>query len=111
MITALFMDFTARFTADELFHEGQKRNLVFLPVYDVADLLDDPQLEAGDFWARVDHPEAGPMRYPLGIIYSEEMAVGARPAPTTGQDNMAVYCGELGLSKQELSALRAAGVV
>ncbi len=111
VITALFMDFTARFTADELFHEGQKRNLVFLPVYDVADLLDDPQLEAGDFWARVDHPEAGPMRYPLGIIYSEEMDVGARPAPAAGQDNVAVYCGELGLSKQELSALRAAGVV
>ena len=111
VITALFMDFTARFTADELFHEGQKRNLVFLPVNDVGDLLGDPQLEAGGFWAEVDHPEAGTLRYPLGIIYSEEMDVGASPAPTMGQDNVAVYCGELGLSKQDLSALRAAGVI
>ena len=111
VITALFMDFTTRFTAEELFHEGQKRNLVFLPVNDVGDLLEDPQLEASGFWAQVDHPQAGEMLYPLGIIYSQEMDVGSGPAPAVGQDNEAVYCGELGLSSQDLSALRAAGVI
>ena len=111
VITALFMDFAARFTAEELFHEGQGRNLVFLPVYDVGDLLQDPQLDASHFWAEMDHPEAGRLRYPLGVIYSEDISVGGAPAPLLGQDNEAVYCGELDLSKQELSALRAAGVI
>ena len=31
IVTAMVMDFTSRFTAEELFHEGQSRNLVFIP--------------------------------------------------------------------------------
>ena len=38
-LTALFIDFTTRFTAEELFHEGQRRNLVFVPVNDVTNLI------------------------------------------------------------------------
>ena len=44
IITALFLEFAENFTVQELFHEGQRRNLVFLPVNEVADLLVDPQL-------------------------------------------------------------------
>ena len=32
IITALFLEFAENFTVQELFHEGQRRNLVFLPV-------------------------------------------------------------------------------
>jgi crotonobetainyl-CoA:carnitine CoA-transferase CaiB-like acyl-CoA transferase len=111
IITALFMDFTSRFTAEELFHEGQKRNLVFIPVNDVSALLQDPQLEASDFWAELEHPEVGPLKYPLGIFYSEEVSPGKVAAPQLGQDNQAIYCDELGFTKEELVALRAAGVI
>ena len=31
IITALFLEFAENFTVQELFHEGQRRNLVFLP--------------------------------------------------------------------------------
>jgi crotonobetainyl-CoA:carnitine CoA-transferase CaiB-like acyl-CoA transferase len=111
IITALFMDFTARFTAEELFHEGQKRNLVFIPVNEVSDLLTDPQLEADRFWTELDHPQVGALRYPLGVFYSEEVSPSRKPAPQLGDGNQDIYCGELGYTREELAQLRANGVI
>lgn len=111
IITALVIDFTTRFTSEELFHQGQERNLVFIPVNTVSDLLVDPQLEASNFWFDIDHAEAGTLRYPLGVFDSEEVSPTTNPAPHLGQDNEAILCGELGLSQPELYSLRSQGVV
>ena len=112
IITAMFMDLTGRFTAEELFHEGQRRNLVFIPVNDVGDLLRDPQLEAGGFWSELDHPEVGTLKYPLGIFYGgEDMPLGKVAAPQLGQHNQSVYCDDLGYTKEELTVLRAANII
>ena len=111
IITALVIDFTTRFSSEYLFHEGQRRNLVFIPVNTVADLLADPQLAASHFWFGLDHPETGPMQHPLGVFDSDEVAPRTGPAPALGQDNAAIYAGELGLTAAELEALRAEGVI
>ena len=111
IITALVIDFTTRFTSEELFHQGQERNLVFIPVNTVSDLLVDPQLEASNFWFDIDHAEVGILRYPLGVFDSEEVSPTTNPAPHLGQDNEAILCGELGLSQSELFSLRSQGVV
>ena len=111
ILTAFFIDFTTRFTAEELFHEGQKRNLVFIPVHDMAGLVQDAQLEASHFWEELNHPETGNLKYPLGIFYGEDMPLGNRAAPMLGQDNQSVYCDELGYSLDELTTLRASGVI
>ena len=111
ILTALFVDFSMRFTGEELFHEGQKRNLVFLPVTDVSDLLTDPQLEASHTWTELDHPYAGRLKYPLGVFDIEGAAPAANPAPLLGQHNREIYCGELGLTLRELAELRAAGAI
>lgn len=113
IITALFLEFAANFTVQELFHEGQRRNLVFLPVNEVADLLADPQLDASGFWYDIPHDDAaiGTLKYPLGIFHSAEVSARRRPAPTLGADNAAVYQGELGLTLDELALLRADGII
>jgi len=111
IITALVIDFTTRFTSEELFHQGQERNLVFIPVNTVADLLIDPQLEASNFWFDLDHDEAGTLKYPLGVFDSEEVSPGTNPAPHLGQDNEAIFVGELGLSESELESLRSHGAI
>ena len=103
IITALVIDFTTRYTSEYLFHEGQRRNLVFIPVNTVSDLLADPQLEASNFWFAIDHPETGALQYPQGVFDSEEVSPATNPAPTLGQDNEAIYAGELGLSDAELA--------
>ena len=111
IITAMFLEFSTRFTSEELFHEGQKRNLVFLPVTDVADLLHDDQLEASHLWTQLDHQEVGELKYPLGIFDSEDFSPARSAAPSLGQDNGAIYGGELGLTFQEMAGLRTARVI
>ena len=111
IITALVIDFTTRFTSEYLFHEGQRRNLVVLPVNTVSDLLADPQLEASNFWFGLDHPETGNLQYPLGVYDSEDFSPGGNPAPKIGADNEAIYGGELGLTSEEMASLAAAGVI
>ena len=113
IITALFLEFAANFTVQELFHEGQRRNLVFLPVNDVADLLSDPQLAESGFWTDIEQNDAaiGTVKYPLGIFHSDAVAPRRQPAPALGADNLAVYQGELGLSADELARLRADGAI
>ena len=97
----------------ELFHEGQRRNLVFLPVNEIADLLADPQLAESGFWYDIEHddPSVGTIKYPLGIFHSEEVQARRRPAPALGADNAAVYQGELGLTADEIAALKADGII
>jgi len=111
IITALVIDFTTRFTSEDLFHQGQERNLVFIPVNTVSDLLTDPQLEASNFWFDLEHSEAGTLKYPLGVFDSEEVSPATRPAPHLGQDNDAIFGGELGLSGSELADLRSKGAI
>ena len=111
IITALVIDFTTRYTSEYLFHEGQRRNLVFIPVNNVSDLLADPQLEASNFWFGIDHPATGTVQYPQGVFDSEEVSPAANPAPALGQHNEAIYAGELGLNDAELAALRNEGVI
>ncbi len=113
IITALFLEFAENFTVQELFHEGQRRNLVFLPVNEVADLLADPQLAESGFWYDIEDETGsdGTIKYPLGIFHSEEVSARRRPAPRLGADNLAVYQGELGMTSEELSALKADGVI
>ena len=111
ILTAMFIDFSSRFTAEELFHEGQRRNLVFLPVTDVSDLLEDPQLEASHTWTEMDHPHVGRLKYPLGVFDIEGVTPSSSPAPLLEQHNRDIYCGELGLTEQELVELRAGGII
>ena len=113
IITALFLEFAANFTVQELFHEGQRRNLVFLPVNEIADLLADPQLAQSGFWSDIEHQDAalGALKCPLGIFHSAEVVLRRQPAPALGSDNIAVYQGELGLAAGELADLRAQGII
>ena len=111
MITALVIDFTTRYTSEYLFHEGQRRNLVFIPVNTVSDLLSDPQLEASNFWFGIDHPETGTLQYPIGVFDSEEVSPATSAAPKLGQDNQSIYAGELGLSETEILELENEGVI
>ncbi len=113
IITALFLEFAENFTVQELFHEGQRRNLVFLPVNEIADLLTDPQLAESGFWCDIPHadPAIGSVKYPLGIFHSEEVQPRRQPAPALGADNAAVYQGELGLTSTHLDALKNDGII
>lgn len=81
------------------------------PVYDAADIVADPQLQALGTIHRVDDPELGPMAMqgPLFRL-SEHDAVIAFTGRPHGADTDAVLA-ELGYSPERVAALRAEGAV
>jgi crotonobetainyl-CoA:carnitine CoA-transferase CaiB-like acyl-CoA transferase len=73
----------------------------------------DEQMCARRFWEAVDHPVVGTVAYPGWPMRMP--ACGdpwyRRAAPQLGQHNDEVLGGELGLTREELDGLRAAGII
>jgi crotonobetainyl-CoA:carnitine CoA-transferase CaiB-like acyl-CoA transferase len=70
-------------------------------------LLKDAHLHDRGFWKQVEHPELGrSFVYPgEAAIYNGSAWAISRRAPLIGEHNVDIFCGELGLSRGELSVL------
>ncbi|MBI4514285.1 MAG: CoA transferase [Deltaproteobacteria bacterium] len=93
LIETVLLQFTTCQTRAQLFHEGQRRNLVVTPVNTVADLLADAGLAQGDLWRELRHPVAGSLQYPLSLL-GPGVAAATRAAPLLGEANEEILCGE-----------------
>jgi crotonobetainyl-CoA:carnitine CoA-transferase CaiB-like acyl-CoA transferase len=72
-------------------------------------LVDDPQLKAGDFFKRAQHPSEGEIVYTdMPVRFSDGAATGERLQPQLGEHSIAVLR-EAGLSENEIKALLASG--
>ena len=109
---ALMLEFTEKYTMLELFEAGRREGVPIAPILDIADFYNSPHTKAREFFVEVEHPVAGKADYP-GPPYkwSETPAVMKRHPPCLGEHNEEVYCQELGLSKDDLVALRGGGVL
>lgn len=80
-------------------------------VLSAADLHDDPQLAATDFYVEVEHPEAGRHRYQgLPFHFSRTPARYGGPAPCLGEHTEEILR-EIGLAAGDVDALARARVV
>lgn len=82
------------------------------PVRDLDEVVHDPHLHARGMLRHVDHPMFGPLVLPTSPMrYDGEPSPDIRPSKALGADNDAVLGNWLGLSVDELAALRDEGVV
>ena len=82
------------------------------PIYDMADVLDDPHFRERKFWTQAEYPGLGEITQPgRPFIMNRSPWAFRRPAPRLGQHNEAVLCGILGYSRAELARLRRLGVI
>ncbi|MBI1886720.1 MAG: CoA transferase [Chloroflexi bacterium] len=95
----------------DVFREAQARGFPFGYVCTVEDLAQSPQLEARGFFQAVEHPRLGRLTVPGAPFLMSGTPWRTERAPRLGEHNEAVFCGELGVSRQELARLAAAGVV
>jgi crotonobetainyl-CoA:carnitine CoA-transferase CaiB-like acyl-CoA transferase len=108
----IFSTFFKAHSKAELCREALARGIVLFPASTPKDLLEDPQLEARDYWIDVEHPElSSTVRYPGALYKSSEFSWEIRRAPLIGEHNREVYEGELGFSKEELAILKHGGVI
>jgi crotonobetainyl-CoA:carnitine CoA-transferase CaiB-like acyl-CoA transferase len=74
--------------------------------------VEDPQLEARDYWKEVEYPELkDTLVYPGALYKSTEICWQTRPAPLIGEHNDEIYEKELGLSGKSLTILKHTGVI
>ncbi|MDP6127628.1 MAG: CoA transferase [Dehalococcoidales bacterium] len=108
---------TARFfmshTKAELLDGAVKNKVMLYPVSTTADLLENVQLAAREFWQEVKHPELGTtITYPGPFAFIPEVHPRiSRRAPLIGEHNQEVYEEELGISREKLVMFKQAGVI
>lgn len=106
--------FFAAHTKEELARGSVERRILLFPVATPRDLLDHPQLHARRYFQELRHPELdSSITYPGPFVKCEGKAGAGlrRRPPLIGEHNREVYQGELGLTLEELVALKESGVI
>jgi crotonobetainyl-CoA:carnitine CoA-transferase CaiB-like acyl-CoA transferase len=104
-------DWIARHDREEVVAAFESAQAAVAPVYDVRDVLADPQFRALGTVARLDDPDLGPLRM-QNVLFRLSATPGAIrwPGRPHGADTDEVLT-ELGLSTPEIAALRAEGAL
>lgn len=94
-------------TADEATQALQNAGIPAYPALDAIDMVNSPHVGARDYFVELEHPEVGTRRH-MGIPWtmSRTPCEIRRPAPCLGQDTDAVLTDIVGLSQDEIAALR-----
>ena len=94
-------------TADEATQALQQAGIPAYPTLDAIDMVNSPHVGARDYFVELEHPEVGTRRH-MGIPWtmSRTPCEIRRPAPCLGQDTDAVLTDIVGLSQDEIAALR-----
>lgn len=113
IIEELVGNFIASLPAEEAYHAAQARGFTWGVVRAPEALFEDAHLHDRGFWKQVEHPELGrSVMYPgEAAIYNGSPWRITRRAPLIGEHNTDIFCGELGLSPQELCVLTESHVI
>ena len=98
-------------TMDEVVDIGQSLRIPVTYVPTFGRLFEDVQLSARDYWVALEHPLAGRQLYPGAPFKMDETPWQVTRAPLLGEHNEDVYCGDMGLSKEELVRLRERNII
>lgn len=112
-LDAVIESWTQRHPLEELTRWLNDAGIPAGPIYSIADIFADPHFNAREMILTVDHPELGAMPTP-GVVPKFSKNPGkvrhlAHDRP--GQDNPAVFAAMLGLSTDDITALKADGVI
>ena len=108
-----WINFFKSHTRAELYEGALKRGVQLFPVSTSADLLDDSQLLARDFFSDVEHDELGTaLKYPGAAYISTEIHPRTSfRAPLIGEHNKEIYGKDLGFSQEKLVILKTNNVI
>ena len=106
-------DWAAGKTAAEIDRILNAHNVVCGPIYTIADIVKDPQVQARGMVERMDDPIFGELAVPAVMPKLNETPGGTDwlGPPEMGAHNRDVYCGILGLGEDEFAALAREGII
>ncbi len=81
-----------------------------VPLYNVAEVLDDPQVKHLGLIEELDHPQAGALKFVGGPVHFDNLArTASAPPPLVGEQSGKIL-GELGYSNEAIRDLAARGI-
>ena len=100
-------------TKRELAERAAKEGIILAPLSTVKDLVESKQLKARNYWTKVEHPELGQtVTYPGAPVKASAAPWHIyRRAPLIGEHNEEIYIGELDFTREQLTTLKATGVI
>jgi len=112
VVVGAIAEFCARHTKEELYEQGQKRRIAVTPINTAGEFIEMEQTKARGLFVDMEHPVIGKYKQ-FGVVPRLMETPGAiyRTAPLLGEHNQEVFIGDLGMSKEDLVALRAEGVI
>ena len=105
--------FFMKHTKKEITEGGLKRGLNANAINDPADILENPQLKARDYWVDLESPQTGQsLKYPKYFFLTSQTENFVKSAaPVTGEYNSKIYRDELKLSGEQIDELRKLSVI
>ncbi len=98
-------------TRAEWLKKLEENDVPAAPLYNVAEVLRDPQVEHLGLVEEVEHPQAGKLKFVgPGVSFTNLFREKTKPPPLLGEQTAAILA-ELGYSREEVSDLEKQGVV
>lgn len=112
IVTKAIAEFCAKHTKEELYDEGQKRRIAVTPINTAGEFIEMEQTKSRQLFVDMEHPEIGRYKQFGAVPRLMETPGGIyRPAPLLGQHNKEIFMDELGMSSEDLVALRSEEVI
>jgi CoA:oxalate CoA-transferase len=106
-VDGIVMEWTKAHTTEEVVEALKENHLAYGIVRDMKAVVEDPHTKARDMVVEVDQPKAGKVGIPGCPIHMSETPIEPlRPAPLLGQHTDEVLKEKLGMSQDEIDALR-----
>jgi crotonobetainyl-CoA:carnitine CoA-transferase CaiB-like acyl-CoA transferase len=97
---------------EEIVRLFETEGLTAAPVYDIADIMEDPHFKARRTFVELPDPELGTVTMSAPTPRLSATPGDIRwPGPALGANNREIFAGELGLSGEEIARLQADGIV
>ena len=103
----------SKHTKVELLEAALEHNAQVYPLNSTAEIADNRQLVAREYWVELEHPELGTsITYPGPFAKTTEAPPQVtRRAPLIGEQNEEIYIGEMGYTEEKLRGLKRDGVI
>jgi len=99
-------------TQEEIFRKGQALSIPVAPLQSAKNVVESEQFNATGFFAHIDHPSLGSIKFPTAPYrFSKSPWQLRRAAPSLGEHNMTIFCERLGIDKIELNQLKKSGII
>ena len=109
---ALIAAWTQTLGKMEIFAAAKRHRIPLAPVRDVNEVMHDPGMHERGFLAEIEHDEIGRVTVPTSPLrFHGADPVPLVPSPKLGQHNAEIYGGWLGLSQDEIAALKSDAVI